>query len=69
MGRAKALLLALVLLSGCETLNATLVRQRFKDRGLSHRVAEQIKEGLEKRQRAPAANTPTTPAPGFMDQG
>ena len=60
--------LALLLLSGCETLNDTLVRQWFKDSGLSHKVKDQIREGLERRKSAPV-NIPARPAPAFLDQG
>jgi hypothetical protein len=62
-------LLAFLLLSGCETLNDTLVRQRFKERGLSDRVNDQIREGLERREAAPPAKVPARPAPAFLDQG
>ena len=62
-------LLALVLLSGCEAVNEVLVRQLFKDSGLSRKVNYQIREGLEKRKGAPPANGHKGPAPAFMDQG
>ena len=61
-------LLALVLLSGCETLNDAFVRRWFKDPSLSRRVNSQIREGLEKRKGA-APGTVPRPAPAFMDQG
>jgi hypothetical protein len=63
------LLSALAFLSGCETLNDALVRQSLKDRGLSHRLDFQIREGLEKRMAAPPVNAPRRPAPAFLDQG
>jgi hypothetical protein len=63
------LLLALLLLSGCETVNDTLVRQWFKDSGLSRRLNYRIREGLERREAAPPADVPRRPAPDFLDQG
>jgi hypothetical protein len=69
VSRLIPVLLALVLLSGCEALNDTLVRQWFKDQGLSHRVNDQIREGLERRRGAPPANVPIRPASPFLDQG
>jgi len=66
--RCHLLLAALLLLSGCETLNDALVRQWFKDSGLSHKVKDQIWEGLERRESAPVQR-PATPAPAFLDQG
>jgi hypothetical protein len=68
--RLAPLLLALVLalLSGCEGLNDALVRQWFKDSGLSRKVNEQIREGLERRKARPK-DIPRTPAPDFLDQG
>ena len=69
MKRLKMSLLALVLLSGCDTLNDAVVRQLFRDPGLSRKVNYQIREGLEKRKAAPQPNVPLRPAPDFLDQG
>ena len=68
MRRFKWLIPALLLLSGCETVNETLVRQLHKDSGLGRRVNHQIREGLERRKAAPGS-VPKSPAPAFMDQG
>lgn len=63
-------LLALsLLLGGCESLNETLVRQWFLDRGLSHEVGTRIREGLQRREEAPPRTGPIRPAPEFLDQG
>lgn len=62
-------MLGLLFLSGCETLNETLVRQMFKDHGVSRRVSDQIRDGLERRKRVPPADMPKKPAPFFLDQG
>jgi hypothetical protein len=69
VGRFNLLLLALALLSGCETINDAVVRQWHKDAGLSRRVEHQIKEGLERRETKPPPTGPTMPAPEFMDEG
>jgi hypothetical protein len=61
--------LALALLSGCETLNDAVVRQWFRDSGLSRRISNQIREGLEIREDAPPATLPAIPAPPFLDEG
>ncbi len=65
----KALLLGLVFLPGCESLNEALVRQMFTDRSVSRKVSDQIREGLERRQKLPQADAPGKPAPAFLDQG
>jgi hypothetical protein len=62
-------LLALPLLAGCAALNDSLVHFWFQDRGLSHRVDRQIREGLEKRLSAPGKAPAQLPAPAFLDQG
>ena len=67
--RRQALIAGVLLLSGCETLNEVLVRQMFKDHGVSRRVSDQIREGLEIRMNLPPADAPATPAPPFLDQG
>jgi hypothetical protein len=67
--RLNLLLLALALLSGCETLNDTLVRETHKDWGINRRARAQIWKGLERRKEAPPQRAPTEPAPAFMDQG
>lgn len=69
MRRLNILLLMLVLLSGCETINDAIVRQWHKDSGLGRRVNYQIREGLERREGAPPARGPKFPAPAFMDEG
>lgn len=63
------LLCAIALLAGCESLNETLVRQMFIDHGVSREVGDQIRKGLERRQKAPAAERPREPAPPFLDLG
>lgn len=63
-----ALLLALPLLSGCETINEALVRQIHKEPGLSRRINNQIREGLERKKAAPPGSIPKRTAPGNMDQ-
>lgn len=68
MRRLAPLLLALFLLSGCETVNATLVRQMHREWGLSRRINDQIREGLERRMEAPGP-VQMKPVPPFMDQG
>ncbi|WP_226377622.1 hypothetical protein [Citrifermentans bremense] len=67
--RRLLLLCALALLAGCESLNDTLVRQMYIDHGVSREVGDQIREGLERRQKAPAAKLPRKPAPPFLDLG
>ena len=69
MTRLILLLLALVLLSGCEGLNAALVRQMHKSPGLSRRVSHQILEGLERRKAVPPEREQKRAAPAFMDLG
>lgn len=69
MKRLGPLLVTLMLLPGCEALNDALVRQSFKDSGLSSGVYYQIREGLEKRKLVPPAKAPPRPAPAFQDQG
>ncbi len=63
------LLSALVVLPGCESLNETLVRQMFIDRGVSREVSDQIKEGLKRREKTPPAELPRQAAPPFLDLG
>ena len=63
-----ALLLPLLLLAGCEALNDALVRWSFKDGGISDKVNEQIREGLERKLGTPE-NRPHETAPPFLDQG
>lgn len=63
-----ALLLGLFFLSGCESLNEALVRQMFTDHGVSRKVSDQIREGLERREKLAPAK-PGKPAPAFLDQG
>ena len=67
--RFRPLLLALVFFSGCESLNEAVVRQMFRDPGLSRRMNYQIREGLEKRNKLPPGDIPNKPAPIFLDQG
>jgi len=67
--RLALLLPALLLIAGCESLNEAFVRQMYTDHGISRRIEEQIREGLEKRKRLPATNIPASPAPSFFDQG
>lgn len=63
------LLLTLLLLSGCEALNDSLVRIWFQDLELGSRVNSQIREGLKRRMSAPAQDLPKRPTPVFLDQG
>ena len=65
----KALLLGLFFLPGCESLNEAFVRQMFTDHGVSQKVGDQIREGLERRQKLPQPGAPREPAPAFLDQG
>jgi hypothetical protein len=65
---SRFLLLALLFLPGCETLNDAMIRHMLKEPGLSGAVRAQIREGLQKREKAPAA-TPQQAAPPFLDQG
>ena len=60
--------LAALLLSGCASINDMLVRQKFKDWGVSRSVKQQIREGLERRREVVPAG-PTELAPPFMDLG
>lgn len=69
MSRSSFLLLALLSLPGCETLNDLIVRQMLKEPGVSGKVRDQIREGLEKREKAPPTERPQQPPPPFMDQG
>jgi hypothetical protein len=62
------LLLALLLLTGCEALNDALVRQSLKDGGLSSSVNRRIRQRLERNLAVPESR-PKTPAPAFLDQG
>ena len=62
-------LLAPLLLTGCASLNDTLVRIWFKDRDLSNRVNLQIREGLQRRMSQPEKLLPKKLAPAFLDQG
>lgn len=64
-----ALLLALLLLSGCAGLNDALVRSWLQDRELGNRINSQIREGLKRRMTAPAPVSPGRPAPPFLDRG
>lgn len=63
------LLLTVLVLSGCESLNDSVVRVWFQDRALGHRVHDQIREGLQRRLSAPPAPLPKTTVPAFLDQG
>lgn len=67
-GRCFLLLAALSLLAGCETLNDAMLRHMLKEPGLSGKALDQIREGLERREKAPERRPRETPAP-FMDQG
>ena len=60
---------ALLLFSGCQTLNDSLVRQWLGDAGLSRRVHDQIREGMQRREKAPVPYLPARPAPAFLDEG
>lgn len=67
--RLTLLLAALLLFSGCQTLNDSLVRQWLGDAGLSRRVHDQIREGMQRREQAPVPYLPAQPAPAFLDEG
>ena len=69
MTRLCLLLPALMLLSGCESLNGAFVRHMFKDQGLSRQMNKQIREGLERREKLPPAHAPEKLAPSSMDRG
>jgi len=62
------LLASLLLFSGCQTLNDSLVRQWLGDPGLSRRVRDQIREGMLRRE-APVRYLPAQPAQAFLDEG
>ncbi len=66
--RLTVLLCVLVFLSGCETLNEAAVRFMFIEHGVSRKMSDQIREGLERRKVQPA-ETPVKTAPPFLDQG
>ena len=66
---AAPLILAPLLFAGCAELNDSLVRFWFEDRNLSDQVSSQIREGLQRRESAPAPALPKRPAPAFLDQG
>jgi hypothetical protein len=63
------LLLPLLLLSGCQTVNDAFVRRWLMEPGLSRRLNSQIREGLQRRNAAAPARIPGRPAPEFIDQG
>jgi hypothetical protein len=63
------LLLGLLLLGGCSSLDDALVRSFMQDRELRERVNDQIREGLERKKSAPEKLLPGNPAPPFLDQG
>lgn len=62
------LLLPALLLPGCETLNDAMIRHMLKEPGMSGRIGDQIRGGLERREKAPPATVPEA-APPFLDQG
>ncbi|WP_224983063.1 hypothetical protein [Geomonas agri] len=62
------LLLPTLLLPGCETLNDAMIRHMLKEPGLSGKISDQIRDGLERREKAPSATIPEA-APPFLDQG
>ncbi|MBU5636600.1 hypothetical protein KOM00_07605 [Geomonas sp. Red69] len=64
-----SLLLMLLFLPGCETLNDAMIRYTLKEPGLSGRISDQIREGLKKREQAPPTARPQETPPPFMDQG
>lgn len=61
-------MVVLLLLPGCASINDMLVRQMFKDWGVSRSISQQIKEGLERRREVPPPG-PKELAPPFMDMG
>lgn len=69
--RLLGVIIVATLLSGCESLNDVLVRQWFLDHGMSNKVGNQIREGLDRRMSAPPPKpaAPRRPAPEFLDQG
>ncbi|MCM0082301.1 hypothetical protein L4X63_11945 [Geomonas sp. Red32] len=67
-GRALVLVLLLTL-TGCETINDAVVRSWLMDSGLGNRVNKQIKEGLKKKEISPPVTGPRFPAPQGLDQG
>jgi hypothetical protein len=61
---------ALALLSGCESLNGSLVRLWLMDHGYGREMNSLIREKFERKMTAPpASNLPGRPAPPFLDQG
>jgi len=63
------MLAALASLTGCASLNDAVVRGWFTDRELSGRVHDQIRRGLEQREKVPVSPQPSRPSPAFLDQG
>ncbi|WP_239026949.1 hypothetical protein [Geomonas oryzisoli] len=61
--------LMLLFLSGCETLNDAMIRFTLKEPGLSGRISDQIREGLQRREKKPPMAAPQETPPPFMDQG
>lgn len=69
MRRSNLLLIALLFLPGCETLNEAMVRHMMKEPGVSGEVLDQIREGLQRRERLPPEKRESLPASPFLDQG
>ncbi|WP_129126909.1 hypothetical protein [Geomonas oryzae] len=63
------LLLGFLFLSGCETLNEAMVRHMMKEPGLSGEVLDQIRDGLQRRERVAPEKRESVPASPFLDQG
>ena len=69
MRPSKLLLIALLFLPGCETLNEAMVRHMMKEPGVSGEVLDQIRDGLQRREQVPPAKGESLPASPFLDQG
>lgn len=69
MRPSNLLLLALLFLPGCETLNEAMVRHMMKEPGMSGEVLDQIRNGLQRRERVPPEQRESVPASPFLDQG
>lgn len=69
MRPSRFLLLGFLLLTGCETLNEAAVRYMMKEPGMSGEVLDQIRDGLQRRERVAPEKRESVPASPFMDQG
>lgn len=63
------LLATLLFLPGCETLNDAMVRHMLKEPGMSGKLSDQIREGLQRRETTPPVTAPQEAPSPFLDQG